>query len=237
MRGGTSVEGLARGAGAGGMIDRSATRRRILDASRQLFNEKGYAGTTLAEIAAAVGIAEGNLWYHFRTKRDLVRALEEQVRQALRAHRAAYPSGGPIADDYVDSVLFSMKHQWDHRFLLRDRLQYSKDRNAIRRDPDVAADFAGLHELLVRMNKEGMFRRDLPVDLKVLARSLWIVSRYWTDHLQEHEGLDEIAWPDEKRGFQHHFAVLLPYLTAPARRSLESAVVRISGEIAIREQA
>ncbi|HPG25386.1 MAG TPA: TetR family transcriptional regulator, partial [Myxococcota bacterium] len=28
--------------------------------SRQLFNEKGYARTTLAEIAASVGIAEGN---------------------------------------------------------------------------------------------------------------------------------------------------------------------------------
>ena len=36
-----------------------STRHRILDASRALFNEKGYASTTLAEIAAAVGIAEG----------------------------------------------------------------------------------------------------------------------------------------------------------------------------------
>jgi AcrR family transcriptional regulator len=217
------------------MSDRCTTRRRILDASRRLFNEKGYAGTTLAEIAAEVGIAEGNLWYHFRTKRDLVVVLEEQVRQAVRAHRAAYPSGGSVADDYVECVLFSMKHQWENRFLLRDHLQFSNDRNAIRLDPDMAAEFQMLHELLVRMKKERLFRRDLPVDLKVLARSLWIVSRYWTEHLQEQEGLDAIEWADQERGVQHHFAVLLPYLTAPARRSLESAVLRMSGEIAAGE--
>jgi hypothetical protein len=99
----------------------------------------------------------------------------------------------------------------------------------------MAAEFQMLHELLVRMKKEGLFRRDLPVDLKVLARSLWIVSRYWTEHLQEQEGLDAIEWADQERGVQHHFAVLLPYLTAPARRSLESAVLRMSGEIAAGE--
>jgi len=213
------------------MSDRSTTRQRILDASRRLFNERGYARTTLSEIAASVGIAEGNLWYHFRTKRDLVIALEEQVRGAIRAHRTAYPSGGPLADDYVECVLFSMKHQWDHRFLLRDHLEFSRDGRAVRLDPDMAAEFEMLHEMLVRMKKEGMFRRDLPVDLRVLARSLWIVSRYWTDHLQEQEGIDEIEWADQERGFQHHFAVLLPYLTASARRSLESAVLRVSGQM------
>jgi AcrR family transcriptional regulator len=213
------------------MTDRSTTRQRILDASRRLFNEKGYAGTTLAEIAAAVGIAEGNLWYHFRTKRDLVIALEKRLRQMARAHRATYPRG-PVADDYVECVLFSMHLAWDNRFLLRDHMQFTKGRDALRRDPDMAADLEMLHELLLRMKKEGMLRRDLRVDLEVLARSLWIVSRYWMDHLQELEGLDEIGRADQERGFQHHFAVLLPYLTAPARRCIESAVVRISAQLA-----
>jgi AcrR family transcriptional regulator len=213
------------------LTDRSTTRHRILDASRRLFNDKGYAGTTLAEIASAVGIAEGNLWYHFRTKRDLVRAHDQEMREILRAHRSAYPTGGPLADDYVECVLFAMKHQWDHRFLLRDQTQFSSDGKRIRLDPDMTAELDRLHALLGVMQKEGLFRRDLPVDLRVLARSLWIVSRYWTEHLQEHEGLKDVAWADQKLGFRHHFAVLLPYLTASARRSLESAVLRVSGQI------
>lgn len=216
------------------MTDRATTRQRILDASRQLFNEKGYSGTTLAEIAAAVGIAEGNLWYHFRTKGELVRALRDEVRGDMQLRRRAAGCGA-VADDYVGCVLSAMKRQWDYRFLMRDYLQFSRDRNAISRDPEIAADFETLHQMLLRMKREGMFRRDLSVDLGVLARSLWIVSRYWADHLREHEGIDQIAWPEQKRGFQHHFAVLLPYLTAPARRSLESAVIRSSGEIAVGE--
>jgi len=211
------------------MSDRSTTRERILDASRRLFNERGYAGTTLAQIAASVGIAEGNLWYHFRTKRDLVVALEDELRQAVRQRRSAYPSGAPAADDYVESLLFAMEQKWAYRFLLRDHLQFSSGRDALQLDPDMVADFDMLREALLRMQKEGMFRRDLPVDIEMLARSLWMVSRYWTDYLHEQEGLDDIRWEDQARGFRHHFAVLLPYLTAPARRSLESAVLRISG--------
>jgi len=216
------------------MTDRATTRDRILDASRRLFNEKGYAATTLAEIAASVGIAQGNLTYHFPTKRELVVELEKRVRQSVRARRASYRRGA-VEDDYVELLLFAMNHAWENRFLLRDHTQFANDPNALRLDPDMAADLEVLHELLRRMKKEGMFRRDLRVDLGVLARSLWIVSRYWMDHLGELEGLERVTWADQERGLQHHFAVLLPCLTASARRDLESAVLRVSNSLAIRQ--
>ena len=88
-----------------------------------------------------------------------------------------------------------------------------------------------MRDALERMKKEGLFRRDLPLDLDVLSRSLWIVSRYWTDYLQEQEGLEDISWSEQQRGFEQQFAVLLPYLTSAARRSIESAFLRISGEL------
>ena len=153
------------------------------------------------------------------------------MRQAVREIRAAYPSGSAVADDYVAAVLFTMRQKWAYRFLLRDQLDLSKDRTLIRRDPDMRADFDTARDALDRMRKEGMFRRDLSVDLDVLAESLWMVSRFWTEFLQEHEGLEDIEWADQQRGFQHHFAVLFPYLTAVARRSLEAALLRVSGEL------
>lgn len=213
------------------MSDRSPTRDRILETSRRLFNEKGFARTTLAEIAADVGIAEGNLWYHFRTKLDLVDALKDELRAVLRAHRSAYPSGRPIAEDYVECVLLSMRYQCDHRFLLRDYLQFSADRRPIRLDPEMAADFELLHELLGRIDKDGFLRRDLSIDLDVLTRSLFIVSRYWIDHLQEQEGQDHIGWADQIRGFRHHLALLLPQLTAAGRRSFQEALPRVAAGI------
>lgn len=217
------------------MTARATTRDRILDASRQCFNEKGYAATTLAEIATRIGIAQGNLTYHFPTKRELAAQLEKQVRQNARAKRASHRHGS-VADDYVELLLFAMNNAWENRFLLRDFGQFAGDPNALRLDPDMAADLEVLQELLRRMNKEGMFRRNLRVDLRVLARSLWIISRFWMDHLRESEGLEEVTWADQERGLQHHFAVLLPCLTASARRSLESAVLQASSRLAIEEE-
>ncbi len=213
------------------MGEPAKTRDRILDASRRLFNERGYSGTTLAQIAAEVGITEGNLWYHFRNKFDLVVAIEKDVRHASQIQLGMVSAGSSLTDEYAESVVVSFKHQWDHRFLLRDYRQFSKDQKPIRRDPDMAAQFDRLFDLLTRMKKEAMFRRDLPVDLKVLAHSVWIVSRYWGDHLQEQEGLAEIRWVDQERGFLQHLSVLLPYLTAPARRSLKSAVMAACSQI------
>lgn len=205
----------------------ATTRGRILDAGRLIFNQRGYAATTQAEIAAAVGISQGNLTYHFPSKRDLVAHLEDAARERIRARRASLRTGS-IADDCVEHLLFAMSLTRDFRFLLRDRAQFADDRGVLEPDPEMAADFEELRELLRRIEKDGLFRRDLQVDLGVLARSLWIVSRYWLDYLCESESIARVTWGDMERGIQHHFAVLLPYLTASTRREFEAALLRAS---------
>ncbi len=209
------------------MNKRVPTAERILAASRRLFNRKGYAATSLTEIAGAVGISQGNLSYHFPTKRDLVTRLEQDARQRARARWASLQPG-PVADDYVKHLLFAMNLLWENRFVFRDRSQFGEDNGAGQGDAEMAADFAELHGLLQRIEAENMFRRDLELDLEVLTRSLWIISRYWMDHLHEYEGREEITWDDQERGIQHHFAVLLPCLLAPARKTFQDALARLS---------
>jgi AcrR family transcriptional regulator len=51
---------------------RDATRARILDAAAQVFHENGYAGTRLADIAAAADLRAASLYYHFESREDLV---------------------------------------------------------------------------------------------------------------------------------------------------------------------
>jgi len=215
------------------MSERSTTRERILEVSRQLFNERGYAATPVAEIAAKVGIAKGNLTYYFPAKLDLVAELAKRVRAELRDARAKNRSG-PVADEYVDLVHAAMNHAWENRFLIRDQAQFRNDSTPHAPDPDAAADITTLGGLLKQMNTEAMFRKGLDLDLDALARSLWIVSRYWIDHLHHAEGLHEVRWADQERGLRHHFAVLLPLLTAGARREFESALERLAGTHASR---
>ncbi len=49
--------------------------RRIETAARRLFANGGYAGTSMAEIAAAAGVSKATVFHHYRSKRALYEAL------------------------------------------------------------------------------------------------------------------------------------------------------------------
>lgn len=51
------------------------TRATILAAADDLFYRQGYADTSFADIAAAVGISRGNFYYHFKTKDEILDAV------------------------------------------------------------------------------------------------------------------------------------------------------------------
>ncbi|MBI1260762.1 MAG: TetR family transcriptional regulator [Rhizobiales bacterium] len=207
------------------MAAAKSTPDRIVEAGRWLFNAKGYAATSLHEIAAEVGISQGNLTYHFPTKRDLATRIEADARALARARRDnLWP--GNVADDYVEHVLFAMNAMWSYRFLFRDRAQYASGIDIRNPESELMADFEELHALLKRIEAEGMFRRGLLDDLTVLARSIWIVGRYWMDYLNEFEGRKEISWSDQERGIEHHYSLLRPYLTASANREFKAAFDR-----------
>lgn len=56
-----------------------ATRRGLVDAARALFSKKGYAETSTEEIVRAGRVTRGALYHHFTGKRDLFRAVLEEV--------------------------------------------------------------------------------------------------------------------------------------------------------------
>jgi TetR/AcrR family transcriptional regulator len=58
---------------------RQANVARILDAAERVFAENGFAGATMAQIAAAAGLPKANLHYYFGTKEALYRALLEDI--------------------------------------------------------------------------------------------------------------------------------------------------------------
>jgi AcrR family transcriptional regulator len=53
----------------------AATRRDILEAAQRLFEQQGYAATTIAAIAAEAGVALKTVYLAFETKRGVLRAL------------------------------------------------------------------------------------------------------------------------------------------------------------------
>lgn len=56
-----------------------STAERILDAAEDLFAEKGYAATSLGDVADRVGIRSPSLYNHFRNKEALYEAVLERL--------------------------------------------------------------------------------------------------------------------------------------------------------------
>lgn len=73
------------------------TRKQILDASLKLFSERGFARTSVRDIAQAAGITDAAIYYHFASKRELFEALIEErgFTQALDTLERAEITVGP----------------------------------------------------------------------------------------------------------------------------------------------
>jgi AcrR family transcriptional regulator len=90
-----------------------ATRRAVLDAARALFGRKGYAQTSVDEIADAARVTKGAVYHHFAGKEALFRAVHAEVEaEALtRAVGAGDPREPPVdqlvakMNAYLDAAL------------------------------------------------------------------------------------------------------------------------------------
>jgi len=63
-----------------------ATRERLLDAAELLFREHGVTRTSLAEVATAAGMTRGAVYWHFKDKADLFRAMCDRATLPLEAN-------------------------------------------------------------------------------------------------------------------------------------------------------
>ena len=70
-------------------------RGELVRAAAQLFREKGFEGTTIRDIAGAVGMQSGSPFYHFANKHELLMAvMEEGLRLGLDRTRAVLDEPG-----------------------------------------------------------------------------------------------------------------------------------------------
>ncbi len=80
-----------------------ARRRQLLDTALQSFAERGFERTTIKEICAAAGVAQGLVYYYFPSKEAMLAAIveEQSFLPALR-DLLAVPPERPAADVLAD---------------------------------------------------------------------------------------------------------------------------------------
>lgn len=73
-------------------------RERLVAAALDLFNERGYDQTTVAQIAERAGLTKSTFFRHFPDKRDVLTAGQDVIAQLLREGIAAAPADAtPLA--------------------------------------------------------------------------------------------------------------------------------------------
>jgi AcrR family transcriptional regulator len=82
-----------------------ATRQAVLAAARASFGRKGYAQTSVDEIAAAARVTKGAVYHHFASKVTLFRAVYAEVEAEAQARTAeAVDPTGSAVDQIVAGV-------------------------------------------------------------------------------------------------------------------------------------
>jgi len=108
----------------------------ILEAARELFNEKGTQSSTTNHIAKAMGISPGNLHYHYKNREEIVRLLYMQMRKEATPPADKIPKDLATLREHEKLVI---KIRWEYRFFFKEML------SLFARDPE-------LEELYIKDN-------------------------------------------------------------------------------------
>src|SRR5881628_1910915 len=76
----------------------STRRAELTRTAARLFAEKGYHGTSVGDLAAAMGVQKGSLYAHIDSKADLLWEVAREGAEAFHAALDAVPDEGPVLE-------------------------------------------------------------------------------------------------------------------------------------------
>lgn len=178
--------------------------KEIIAAAAKLFKEKGYHATTIQDVADEVGMLKGSLYYHIKSKEELLYLVtKEPIRELIERQKKLMESDLSPQRKIVEFIRLHLRafdENYPHMFVfLQEKASLSEP---------VQAEVAGIDfryeallEAILRQGIDGgQFRREL--DLKIMAFSIlgmcnWMFKWYYKGGRL---AIDEIA---------HHMAEIV----------------------------
>ncbi|MGL9729841.1 TetR/AcrR family transcriptional regulator, partial [Enterococcus sp. DIV0756] len=142
-------------------------KNEILDVAGKLFAEKGFDQTSTGEIIAEVGIARGTLYYHFKSKEEIMNALVQRTTEQLSiaAKQAADNQEIPVFQRFVQTVL-ALRVDTSEDELLMDYVH--KPQNALMHQKVQTALVQEITPVLTNIVEDGirqqLFQTDYPYE-------------------------------------------------------------------------
>ena len=140
--------------------DSAERRTQILDVSEELFASKGYVSTSTNDIIEQVGIARGTLYYHFKSKEEILDAVVLRFTNNLikKAREVSKDTSIPL----LDRISLTMKSLSSDTPLGRELLsEIHKSENALlhQKVQDIMiSNIALIFEQMIKEgNEQGLF--------------------------------------------------------------------------------
>lgn len=141
------------------------TKKKLLEAAKNIICEKGLINTSVEEITKACGVSNGTFYTYFKRKEDIVFALGDYMYQELYEQAIAYEAG------IMERLVFYMTRFAEYTEKSSLKLCQEWVRNAV--DPDISpegktklcADIAAVKGILDNAVQKGELKNDTPVEL------------------------------------------------------------------------
>jgi len=191
------------------------TRDKIINIAIQLFNERGTKAITTNHIATAAGISPGNLYYHFRNKEDIIRAIFEQMDaygvEQYQIILNNYPLG--TIEALEQTFIMIQKYNWRYRFFKRELTAL------IMNDTLLKERFHTTNSQMQDMIRftidggiaNGSIKPMGAANKEHFVDAIWLVALFWLNYLEV--GGEEVNKATLKRGNDVLRTVLSQYLT------------------------
>lgn len=142
-------------------------KNEILDAAEKLFGAKGFDHTSTNDILNEIGIARGTLYYHFKSKEDILDAMIERITRQLiaKATDIVQKKEIPVLQRLTMTI---MALHVNNELGLEVMQQVHKPQNALMHQKMQETLLSGVNPLITGLIEEGIqqdiFRTDYPAE-------------------------------------------------------------------------
>src|SRR3954466_9499573 len=153
----------------------SARRTELTRQAARLFAEKGYHGTSIGDLAEAMGVQKGSLYAHISSKQDLLYETMAEGAAAFHAGLDAIPEDAPVSEKIRLALRSHLRVVGDQLDVATVFVQEWRYLEGERRD-EIVAERRRYEERIRDLFREGRELSELRADLDEGAAALLLLS-------------------------------------------------------------
>ena len=201
------------------------TKDKIIATAIDLFNIHGTKAISTNHIAKEMGISPGNLYYHFRSKNDIIRSISDNFSNELgSALKIQLDTISDFSSNLTSLFNRFFKIQQSYQFLFLEGVHLTKQDSRLLDNYTNLRSLIkkGYHELLSNLVKIKIMKRQSLNIVDDLLDTQWIIMWYWINHTI----LDRNTYDDFqiKKGIKLSFSIIKPQLTSIGKVAFDRAL-------------